>query len=243
MASALDRLRDIALALPEVSERQSHGAPCFFVRDKKALCYFHDDHRGDGRVSLWCPAPPGVQEEMVDSEPERFFKPPTSASGSFSNWLGVFLDTAGEDRVDWDEIATLLEDGFRTVAPTELVAVLDRHQHHRPAPQRNSAAPRYRFHAELWMHTGEAAWHFVTLPTDIADEIHDLSAPTSRGFGSVRVAVTLGSTTWHTSVFPDTASGSFVLPIKRQVRTREGLRDGDRVDVIIEVTGGRPTSH
>ena len=74
---SLDRVRRIALALPEVNERMSHGEPCFFVGDKQPLCYFHDDHNGDGRVSLWCPAPTGVQEEMVNAEPVRFFAPPT----------------------------------------------------------------------------------------------------------------------------------------------------------------------
>lgn len=84
----LDRVRRIALALPEVNERLSYGAPCFFIRDKWAVCYYHDDHHGDGRISLWCPAPPGVQEELVSTEPERFFKPPMSAKGTFSGWLG-----------------------------------------------------------------------------------------------------------------------------------------------------------
>src|SRR6267378_2852676 len=76
--SELDGVRKIALALPEVNERLSHGAPCLFIQNKRPLCYYHDDHRGDGRVSLWFPVPPGVQEEMVAAEPELFFKPPTS---------------------------------------------------------------------------------------------------------------------------------------------------------------------
>ncbi len=86
--SARSRATDCASLLPEVNERMSHGEPCFFVRDKRPLCYFHDDHNGDGRISLWCPVPPGVQEEMVSAEPVRFFAPPTSASGVFSGWLG-----------------------------------------------------------------------------------------------------------------------------------------------------------
>ena len=117
----LDRVRAIALALPDVTERLSHGATCFFVRDKRPLCYFHD-HHNDDRVSLWCPAAPGVQEALVASEPTRFFKPLTSASGTFSDWLGVFLDHAD---VDWDEIAEILEDAFRLVAPAAAVAELD----------------------------------------------------------------------------------------------------------------------
>ena len=124
-APELDRVRSIALALPEVNERTSHGEPCFFVRDKRPLCYFHDDHNGDGRISLWCPVPPGVQEELVSAEPIRFFAPPTSASGVFSGWLGVYLDTSATHEVDWSEIAAIVEDAYRHVATKALVTDLD----------------------------------------------------------------------------------------------------------------------
>ena len=121
----LRKVRQIALALPEVSERLSHGEPCFFIRDKRPLCYYHDDHNGDGRTSLWCPVPLDVQEELVGTEPDRFFRPPTSARGVFSSWLGIFLDLPGNHRLDWDEIAAILEDAYRNVAPKSLVAELD----------------------------------------------------------------------------------------------------------------------
>src|SRR5882724_10709324 len=98
----LDLVREIACGLPEVTERLSHGAVCFFVR-KRPLCYFHD-HHNDDRVSLWCPVPLGLQQALVAADPQRFFKPPTSARGTFASWLGVYLDT---DTVDWDEIATI----------------------------------------------------------------------------------------------------------------------------------------
>lgn len=91
----------------------------------------------------------------------------------------------------------------------------------------------YRFRAVLWMHAGDAAWHFVTLPSDIADEIDDLTTATRGGFGSVRVTATIGATTWSTSLFPDTATGSFVLPVKKQVRSLEEVQDGDPVDVTL----------
>jgi len=122
---AFDRVRSIARALPGVSERVSHGEPCFFVRSTRALCYYHDNHNGDGRTSLWCPAPAGVQQELVSAEPSRFFKPPVSARGTFSGWLGVYLDTTGEDAVDWDEIAAIVEDAYRLVAPRTLIEELD----------------------------------------------------------------------------------------------------------------------
>ncbi len=124
-ANVLERVREIVLALPEVTERLSHGATCFFVRDKRPICYFHD-HHNDDRVSLWCPAPPGVQDALVGSEPGRFFRPPTSARGTFSTWLGIYLDTSADEPVDWDELAGILEDAFRLVAPASAVAALDR---------------------------------------------------------------------------------------------------------------------
>ena len=122
----LDQVRKLVLALPEVNERLSHGAVCFFVRNRRPVCYYHDDHTGDGRISLWCPAPPGLQEELVSADPERFFAPTPSASGTFSSWVAVYLDGSGEHHVDWDEVAELLVDAFRMVAPTSLVAELDR---------------------------------------------------------------------------------------------------------------------
>ncbi len=62
---------------------------------------------------------------LVASEPAPFFKPPTSASGTFSDWLGVFLDPSDDAAVDW-EVAETLEDAFRLVAPATAVAELDR---------------------------------------------------------------------------------------------------------------------
>jgi hypothetical protein len=123
-ASDLERVRQIALALPEVRERLSHGATCFFVRGRP-ICYFHD-HHNDDRVSLWCPAPLGAQEALVGAEPKRFFKPTPSARGTFSDWLGVFLDPSGDAAVDWGEVAEMIEVAFRLVAPVSLVALLDR---------------------------------------------------------------------------------------------------------------------
>ena len=71
----LDRMRALCLALPEVTERLSHGAPTWFVRDKKTFVTYMDDHHGDGRLAIWCAAAAGAQELLVDEEPERFFVP------------------------------------------------------------------------------------------------------------------------------------------------------------------------
>lgn len=91
----------------------------------------------------------------------------------------------------------------------------------------------YRFDAELWLHHGEATWHFVTLPGDVSDDIEARTANTRRGFGSARVRVTVGATTWSTSVFPDTTRQAYVLPVKKSVRQAEALADGDVVAITL----------
>ncbi|MGH9212181.1 MAG: MmcQ/YjbR family DNA-binding protein [Acidimicrobiales bacterium] len=114
----LDGVRRICLALPEVTERLSHGSPTFFVRDRKTFVMYLDDHHGDGRLALWCAAPPGAQEELVEQDPERFFRPPYVGH---RGWIGVRLDRD----LDWDEITGIAEDAYRQVAPKKLVAKLD----------------------------------------------------------------------------------------------------------------------
>jgi hypothetical protein len=66
-----------------------------------------------------------VPGELVNAEPQRFFEPQISAAGTFSGWLGMYLDTTGENSVDWNEIAGVLEDAFRVVAPKKLIAQLN----------------------------------------------------------------------------------------------------------------------
>ena len=91
------------------------------------------------------------------------------------------------------------------------------------------------FDAELWLHDGEAAWCFVTLPADLSDDIADRADRSRRGFGAVRVRVTVGSTSWATSIFPDTKRGAYLLPVKKDVRRQEGLEVGDRLRVALEL--------
>ena len=93
-----------------------------------------------------------------------------------------------------------------------------------------------RFRAELWEWEAKGGWFFVTLPDELADDIRARTDDgLRRGFGSVRVEATVGGSTWRTSVFPDTSSGSFVLPVKKPVRTAEGIEPGDTVDVSLVV--------
>ena len=117
-ATALREVRRICLALPEVVERASHGSPAFFVRGKKTIVSFVDDHHGDGRLAIWCAAPPGVQAQLVEQEPDRFFRPPYVGH---RGWLGVQLDRDP----DWDEVAAICADAYRQVAPKSLIARLD----------------------------------------------------------------------------------------------------------------------
>ena len=96
----------------------------------------------------------------------------------------------------------------------------------------------YLFDAELWEHQGSAAWFFVSLPEETADDIDERYGHLEAGFGSLRVEVTVGSTTWRTSIFPDTKRGTYVLPVKKQVRTAEGLADGSVCSVELTVVAG-----
>ena len=116
--AVLAELRRVCLALPEVNERLSHATPTFFIRDKKVLCHLWDDHHGDGRLAIWCPAPPGVQDDLVEREPERFFVP---RYVGHRGWIGLRLDVD----VDWDEVAAVVEDAYRVAAPKTLVRQLD----------------------------------------------------------------------------------------------------------------------
>src|SRR4029453_8741257 len=110
----LSRIRQICLALPETSERLSHGAPTFFVREKGAFLMVLDNHHGDGRFAIWCAAPDGMQTMLVEADPDKFFVPPYVGQ---RGWLGVRLDRG----LDWDELAGIAEDAYAEVAPAKRV--------------------------------------------------------------------------------------------------------------------------
>ncbi len=115
--SPVERLRRLCLALPEVTERLSHGEPAWFIRGKKTFVTFANHHHDD-RLAFWCAAPDGAQEMLVGTDPERFFRPPYVGH---RGWLGVYLDVPA----DWDQIADLVVDAYRMVAPKRLVDLLD----------------------------------------------------------------------------------------------------------------------
>ncbi len=113
-ARTLELIRRLCLALPETSERLSHGAPTFFIRGKRSFLMVLTDHHGDGRFAIWCAAGDGVQRMLVDADPERFFVPPYVGH---RGWLGMRLDRG----LDPDELAGIVEDAYAEVAPAKLV--------------------------------------------------------------------------------------------------------------------------
>jgi hypothetical protein len=118
VADVGDRIREMCLALPGVTEKLSHGAPAFFVR-KQFLQLWSGGHHDNDFAHLWCAAEPGAQAALVAASGGRVFRPPYVGH---RGWIGVRLD--GD--IDWDEIAELVEDAYRAIAPPSLVAELDR---------------------------------------------------------------------------------------------------------------------
>jgi hypothetical protein len=112
-----ERVRAICLGFPEATERITHGSPGFFAGRQFVMLWSNGHHDHDF-PHLWCAAPQGGQEALIESAPERFFRPPYVGG---RGWVGVRLD--GE--VDWAEIEELCEDAYRCIAPPKLVRILD----------------------------------------------------------------------------------------------------------------------
>ena len=112
----VERIRTICLALPETEERQSHGEAAWFIKGKKQFACFADHHH-DERVAVWCAAAPGIQEVLIQTEPTKVFRPPYVGP---RGWIGIYLDV----EQDWEEVASLLREAFRTVAPSKIAALL-----------------------------------------------------------------------------------------------------------------------
>lgn len=107
-ARHLRRVRKACLALPETTEKISHGEPTFFVK-KRVFAMFSNNHHQDGHVAVWLPAPPGLQEALIEEEPETYYRPPYVG---VSGWVGVELDSITDDalaahiRQAWQFITT-----------------------------------------------------------------------------------------------------------------------------------------
>lgn len=100
----LAKVREFCLALDGVSEKPSHGAPTFFVKGR-VFAYFLDNHHGDGRLALWCAAPPGAQAMLVDSDSDVYFVPPYVG---YRGWVGVRLDR----KAPWPQVTSVLESAY-----------------------------------------------------------------------------------------------------------------------------------
>ena len=118
----VDRLRALCVALPEVTERASHGEPSFFVRDKKQFVMLDSHHHDAPHLGFWCAAPPGAQEALIADDPDRYFRPPYVGH---RGWVGVRLVMDGLPEPDWTEIGEIVRDAYRAVAPKTLSAQLD----------------------------------------------------------------------------------------------------------------------
>jgi hypothetical protein len=108
-AAIEDRVRSICLGLPGAEERTSHGSPAFFV-GRQFVMLWSAGHHDHFFPHLWCAAPPGAQEELTSTEPDRFFRPPYVGH---RGWIGVRLD--GD--VDWDEVAGICAEAYQLIAP------------------------------------------------------------------------------------------------------------------------------
>ncbi len=114
-----DRIRAICLGFPETSERPSHGAYGFFIRDKRSFVVLYEHGHHDNHFPhLWCAAAVGVQQELIVEQPDRYFRPPYVGH---RGWVGVRLDGTP----DWAEVAEVCQDAYRAVAPPTLLRRLE----------------------------------------------------------------------------------------------------------------------
>ena len=107
----LRRVRRICSAMPETTEKLSHGEPTFFVR-KKVFTMFANNHHNDGHIAVWIPAPPGLQALLIHDAPETYFRPPYVG---VRGWVGIELSAIGDA-----ELAEHIREAWRLVAPKTL---------------------------------------------------------------------------------------------------------------------------
>ena len=110
------RVRRICNALPETTEKLSHGEATFFVR-KKVFAMFSNNHHNDGHVAVTLPAPPGIQAMLIEGSPEKFYKPPYVG---VRGWIGVELD-----RISDEELEFHIREAWRLIAPEKLQSLVE----------------------------------------------------------------------------------------------------------------------
>jgi hypothetical protein len=111
----LERVQRLCFALPETTERLSHGEPTFFVR-KRVFAMFANNHHNDGRIAVWLPASPGIQEMLIETDPEKYFRPPYVG---VRGWIGIELEKISDEDLNFHIL-----DGWRLVAPKKLQAAV-----------------------------------------------------------------------------------------------------------------------
>lgn len=96
----------------------------------------------------------------------------------------------------------------------------------------------YTFTAKVWLYSGAAAWHLISLPAKEAKALQQMQASKQRrGWGAIKVKAVIGATTWETSIFPDSKRGTYLLPLKAKVRQKEGIAEGSRVALTLKTIG------
>jgi hypothetical protein len=113
----LARFRKLCLSLPEATEKEAWGAPTFRVRNK-LFAHYQNNHHGDERIAAWCKSITDVQQDLIQADPERFFKPPYVGP---SGWVGVRLDR----KADWTIVRNIVTQAYRMTAPKTLLRRLD----------------------------------------------------------------------------------------------------------------------
>jgi Domain of unknown function (DUF1905) len=93
--------------------------------------------------------------------------------------------------------------------------------------------PIYKFSAKVWLWQGKGAWHFATINPELSQQISTMFGYLKAGWGSIPVEVTIGNSTWTTSIFPDKKSSGYLLPIKSSVRKSENIAEGDDVTISL----------
>jgi hypothetical protein len=89
--------------------------------------------------------------------------------------------------------------------------------------------------AKVWIYSGKGAWHFVSIPAEIAINIDRIHKHEKRGWGSLPVIVQLGESTWKTSIFPDKKTNTYILPLKADIRKKEKINEGDEREFTIQI--------
>jgi hypothetical protein len=115
------------MAMPEATEKLSHGEPTFFVR-KKVFAMFDNNHHDDGHIAVWIPASPGLQALLVHESPKTYFKPPYVG---VRGWVGIELENIGDE-----ELASHIREAWRMVAPKTVKATDEALAFRRPAARR-----------------------------------------------------------------------------------------------------------